>query len=354
MSDYDLHHSFVTVVAKHSHAAHRLQKHLDQKYRVSIRRFSKAQTDSELEILWEEAIEKGDIAAAYWVLVTHPWASEILVDRIYGEVHMLSHLVGATVRVDMQELNRLQRLSKISTKQLADAESQTKTQIAAKDSTIRQLNDRLMQTEGAARQLDRVREQLTALENDPLSCQLRKQVEKSAAKLMAEQARAGRIEANAEAWQQMAVNRGDRCLHLEGQLAELHAERDALESTLTALLTPDCGNCSTQEDCLNNVDLFGRCILYVGGRSRQCAHFRALVERQNGQFIHHDGGLHDSRSRLGSILPQADAVLCPLDCVSHDAANRVKQFCKRHGKRLVFLPRSSLAAFARGLNELVA
>jgi hypothetical protein len=47
-------------------------------------------------------------------------------------------------------------------------------------------------------------------------------------------------------------------------------------------------------------------------------------------------------------------VLCPLDCVSHDAANRVKQFCKRHGKQLVLLPTASLAAFTRVLNELAA
>ena len=195
---------------------------------------------------------------------------------------------------------------------------------------------------------------MAALESDPLPSRLRRLVEELEGKLTSKRARAERAEANAESWQKMAIENGDRHLHLEGQMAELHAERDALEATLAQLLAPDCSSCATQEGCRSDTNLCGRCILYVGGRSRQCAQFRTLVERQNGQFIHHDGGLHGGRLRLGSLLPQADAVLCPLDCVSHDAENRVKQFCKRHGKRLVLLPRSSLAAFTRGLNELVA
>ena len=331
-----------------------LHKYLDQKYRAAIRRFATAKDEIVLRAHWEKAVESGDIAGAYWALVTHPRAPDALLDRVYGEVHMLSHLAGAAVRADVKELDQLRRLTQTLTKQIADADAKVKAQISEKDNTIRRLNDRLRQAEGVARELPSAREQLAALENDPLPKQLRCQVKALEGRLASELARAERAEANAETWKKMAIENGDRHLHLEGQLADLHAERDALEAMMAKLLAPDRSSCATQGGCLGDINLCGRCILYVGGRSRQCGHFRALVERQNGQFIHHDGGLHGGRLRLGSILPQADAVLCPLDCVSHDAANRVKQFCKRHGKRLVFLPRSSLAAFTRGLNELVA
>ena len=354
LTDYELHRSFVGIAGKKTYAAQCLHKYLDQKFRAAIRHFATANDETVLRTRWGKAVESGDIAGAYWALVTHPRAPDALLDRVYGEVHMLSHLAGATVRVDMQELDRLRRLTQTLTKQLADAESKVKAQVSEKDDTIRRLNDHLKQAEGAARELEVARERLAALDNDPLADRLRRQVEELEGKLTSEQARAARAEANAESWKQMAIENGNRHLHLEGQLAELHAEREALEAALAKLLAPDCSSCATLEGCLGDINLCGRCILYVGGRSRQCAQFRALVERQNGQFIHHDGGLHGGRLRLGSILPQADAVLCPLDCVSHDAANRVKQFCKRHGKRLVLLPRSSLAAFTRGLNELVA
>lgn len=354
LSDYELHRAFVGVAAETGYAARHLNKYLEQKYRITIRRFARAQSDAALETLWKEAVACGELAGAFWALATHPLASTPLRHRVYGEVHMLSHLAGATVRVDMQELKRLQRLTRILTGQLAETESKARTQLAEKDAVIRCLNDRLMQTQGLARELEMARKQLATLENNPLSRRLRKQAEDFAADLAAGQARVERAEACADAWKQMAVENGDRHLRLEGELAELHAERDALEATLAKLLKPDCNSCPTQDGCPGHIDLYGRCILYVGGRSRQCAHFRALVERQNGQFIHHDGGLHGGRLRLGSLLPQADVVLCPLDCVSHDAANRVKQFCKRYGKKLVLLPKSSLAAFTRGLNELAA
>lgn len=74
----------------------------------------------------------------------------------------------------------------------------------------------------------------------------------------------------------------------------------------------------------------------------------------NGRFIHHDGGREDGRQLLGTILPQADVVLCPLDCVSHDAVNRIKRFCSKHAKQLVFMQRVCLSAFARSLTQVVA
>jgi len=352
LTDYELHHSFVGIAAKSTYAARRLQKYLDQKYQAALRRFAGTQTDKAFKTHWREAVESGELAGAYWALVTHPLVSEALRDQAYGEVHMLSHLAGAAVRIDMQELNRLQRLSKKLPKQLADVDLKSRTKIAELDAEICQLHMRLAQAQAVVTECNDMRERLSAMENEPLLLNLKEQVEDSAAKLTAARARSERAEADTAKWKQMAMSHGDRQLQMEGKLGELRVERDALETTLENLIAPECTDCEQQDACSDNLNLRGRCILYVGGRSRQCANFRTLVERQNGYFIHHDGGLHDGRLRLGSILSQADAVFCPLDCVSHDAANRVKQFCKRHEKKLVLLPRSSLAAFTRGLNDV--
>jgi hypothetical protein len=202
--------------------------------------------------------------------------------------------------------------------------------------------------------LDQAHEQLTALERDALALRLRKQVEDYAAMLASERLRAERAEASASEWRQLAMRHGDWHQHLSGQLADLQAEREALETMLERVLLEDCGTCRERDDCLAGNNLCGRCILFVGGGTRQSTHFHALVERQNGRFVHHDGDLNGDRPPLDTILPQADVVFCPLDSVSHDAANRVRQFCKHHEKRLVMLPSASLAAFTRGLNELAA
>lgn len=77
------------------------------------------------------------------------------------------------------------------------------------------------------------------------------------------------------------------------------------------------------------------------------------MEQNGGQFLHHDGGIGDGHARLASLLPKADAVLCPLDCISHDAMYRIKKFCKHNGKPLALLPRASLSAFTAGLHQVV-
>ena len=142
---------------------------------------------------------------------------------------------------------------------------------------------------------------------------------------------------------------------LTQQWAESRQERDLLEITLGRWLMSSCAS----SDDISSIpdthpDLVGRCVLYVGGRPNQCAHFRALVERRNGRFIHHDGGREDARAQLWDVVRQADAVFCPLDCVSHDAADRIQRFCERHTKPLIFLPRASLAAFNRGLHKVAS
>ena len=71
-TDYELHRTFVGIAGKQAFAAKRLHKYLDQKFRTTVRRFTKAQTDTALQSLWEAALTSGDIAAAYWALATHP------------------------------------------------------------------------------------------------------------------------------------------------------------------------------------------------------------------------------------------------------------------------------------------
>lgn len=47
-------------------------------------------------------------------------------------------------------------------------------------------------------------------------------------------------------------------------------------------------------------------------------------------------------------------MLCPADCVSHDAYQRAKRHCKRLAKPCVLIERSGISAFARALSDLAA
>ena len=112
----------------------------------------------------------------------------------------------------------------------------------------------------------------------------------------------------------------------------------------------DCETCRLHAD--GPPDLGGLRILCVGGRGSLAPHYRTLVQRCNGELIRHDGGLEESRARLEALLASADAVLCPADCVSHDAYQRAKRYCKRLAKPCVLIERSGISAFARALSDL--
>jgi hypothetical protein len=70
--------------------------------------------------------------------------------------------------------------------------------------------------------------------------------------------------------------------------------------------------------------------------------------------MNHDGGDEDSAAKLDSTLAAADLVICQTGCISHDAYWRVKDHCKRTGKRCVFVDTPSRAGLERALGEVQA
>ena len=54
--------------------------------------------------MWQAAVRRGDIPGAYWATLTHPLTNQAIVREAFGEVHMLSHLVGSANRADIRRL----------------------------------------------------------------------------------------------------------------------------------------------------------------------------------------------------------------------------------------------------------
>jgi hypothetical protein len=92
-------------------------------------------------------------------------------------------------------------------------------------------------------------------------------------------------------------------------------------------------------------------LLYVGGRPTQIGHLRALSERSGGIFLHHDGGIEERGGLLPGLVSRADAVLFPVDSVSHAAISLVKRLCRQSGKPLVPLRSTGLAPFCAALQN---
>lgn len=99
--------------------------------------------------------------------------------------------------------------------------------------------------------------------------------------------------------------------------------------------------------------LAGKCVLCVGGRSGAVDAYRQMIEVRGGRFLHHDGGLEESLHRIDGALAAADLVICQAGCISHNAYWRVKEQCKRSGKRCLFLKSSGVTGLSRLIDASV-
>jgi hypothetical protein len=95
-----------------------------------------------------------------------------------------------------------------------------------------------------------------------------------------------------------------------------------------------------------------RVVLCVGGRGGSVPQYRQAVEGCGAQFLHHDGGAEHKPAQLEPQLAAADLVICQTGCISHDAYWRVKDHCKRHHKRCVFVDKPSASSLRRALVSL--
>jgi len=80
--------------------------------------------------------------------------------------------------------------------------------------------------------------------------------------------------------------------------------------------------------------------------------YREAIERIGGRFLHHDGGDENGNARLDATLAAADLVICQTGCISHGAYWRVKDHCKRTGKRCIFVETPSRSAIEKALGEI--
>lgn len=344
-SDYMLHSTAVGLAGDRNGLSDPMQKLLERKFDALVRRSASAKSGDELLSWWRASLARGEAAGAFWAAMSHAHANEQVAHLIYEDIHMLSHQVGAASHASLGELARLRRAETELKSRLERQQERHGAQLAEKEQELQVLSQRIGDMLEIERQLRASEHQLRewGTENDsarPHGAELDQRLE-------AEGLRAVLAEKRCEA---LAVEAAE----LRRKVDELQVECEAAEDALTNVLTPPaCGDCvEGREGRCASANFSGRCILCVGGRTGMADQYRTLVERCNGRFVHHDGGLEDNPKRLQTLLSSADAVICPADNVSHGAYYVVKRLCKQYGKPCVMLNRSGLSTFARGLAEL--
>jgi hypothetical protein len=336
--EYELHCGAVADCKHRSAIAEAVQRELDRRYALAVQQAGKLKTTEALAAWWDQALRCQDIAGAFWATLTHPRCTSELAHRVEGQVHMLQHQVGMAVRMDFDRFEALLDENAVLARELAAAQQRT-TRMAEEhqrrsdvlQSIVMQMRAQLMvkDTTIAAQQTD-----LQALEAASPGLKSRFELAREVERLMEQRHDQQRALLQA---QQEAERQRRRAEELAAELLQ----RDAL--ALDAATEP-AADVPAQLD--------NQAVLCVGGRPASVPVYRPLIECTGGRFLHHDGGEEDSDAKLDATLAAADLVICQTGCVSHNAYWRVKDHCKRTGKRCVFVESPSGAGLTRALLSL--
>jgi Uncharacterized protein conserved in bacteria (DUF2325)/Capsule biosynthesis GfcC len=326
-SDNVLHANGVRAAGSHDFFGKLLNKTLDDRHEATIRRFAKVSSTAQLRELWFEAFEQGNIPGGYWAVLTHPAADRPLIEEAFGQVHMLSHMVGSSNRIDITRLRSLER-------QLGERDEKIfrqEVRLAEKSRVHADLLYKVEILEAEVRRLEMVERTAANMNSEAATISaLLQQLNAEKAHSAGLAARATDLESRAEKAQKVAaaLNRQNEQLELEVRALEVEIRMDTDQITAEV-----------------RKDLNGFTALYVGGRPRQVEQLKEIVISRGGILLSHDGGIEENIATLPGLISRADTTFFPVDCISHSAVGRIKKFCRDGEKRFVPLRTASVASF---------
>ncbi|MGM9516532.1 DUF2325 domain-containing protein [Roseateles sp. DB2] len=339
VQDYELHCGAIHECRQRGRIAELLHRELDQRYALAVRQASRLKTTLQLRDWWREASASAEVAGALWATLSHPRCDSLLQDEVLQDIHMIQHQVGSSHRADLQRIQALTHENGVLAAELGRAQQRSTQLIAERDRRIEEL---------LAQQM-RHRAELVLRDS----------------RLAAVQAELDTLHATQPALRQALVR--------ERQLLEGQARIHQLEQTVQGLrrelrqaqqaparLPPPAPADPAQggpespgaASAAVPVPLEDQSVLCVGGRAATVPVYRRLIEARGARFLHHDGGEEHAVTQLDATLAAADLVICQTACISHDAYWRVKEHCKRHGKRCIFVDQPSRSGLVRALSEL--
>jgi hypothetical protein len=333
-SDNVLHGYGVRAAGKHDLIGKLLNKMLDGRHEATIRRFAKASSAAQVRELWLEAFEQGNIPGGYWAVLTHPATDRPLVEDAFGQVHMLSHMVGSSNRIDITRLRTLER-------ELGERDEKISRQEARLSEGSRERSELLRKIEGLETEVRR-----------------REAAEQAAAELISGAVTTSTLLQRLDAEKAHSSALAARLAELESQVkktqkstAALNRQNDQLRREIIALEAELPLGDDDEPAAKTERDLSGVTMLYVGGRPGLIDQLKAVVARRGGLLLSHDGGIEENLAALPGLVSRADAAFFPVDCISHSAVGQIKKFCRDGHKPFVPLRTASVASFMAAIGD---
>jgi hypothetical protein len=335
LDDYECHCTAVTESKLRTPLAELIQKELDLRCEPVIREASRIKCEADLVTWWRSKVDGPELSKVFWVMLTHPHCSDSVEYKVLGHVHMLQHQIGAVGRVEQAQLTLLAKEKEALARELLSTQNRAVQRAADASARIDSLERDvlLLRAQLMSREVEisGLNERIAQWSDQDPDLPARKELARRQTELVATN----------QVLRRDLLKAQESALQLEGQVQALKSRRPPVETLPTQVV---------QGQAL--ADLSDRAILCVGGRPGIVPIYRELIEQEGGRFLHHDGGEENSASQLDATLAAADLVICQTGCVSHNAYWRVKEHCKRTGKRCVFVDTPSRTALSRALVDV--
>lgn len=322
VSMFDVHGFFVTEAGKQGDLSRALQKLLDGRYKGFVRRIGKIKDHDGLVDFWNTSVNDGFVAGAYWAIVSHAHVPPELQNRAFGEVHMMSHLLGGSARKIAGAAAELQE-------HVSTIERRQERLTAHMRHSIEQRDTKILKLQS---QMDEMRQQL--LQEQERGSGTETRVTDRAAKLLLKRERA-------------LISSRAKTRQLEAELEAVKHENASLKKSRRRP-----GRQAPQMEYIPTQGLCGKAVLYLGGRADNMARIKQAAEALNVTFLHHDGGMEQSAQLIGDLVERCDAVVCPINCINHQACIKAKRICKRLKKPFMPIMTTGQSSFTKALGTL--
>ncbi len=309
-----------------------VNKFLNKKFSGLVRVFQNLKASEQVLENWQRLLSEGLIPGGYWAAITHNNLTTKDKTRIFSDVHMLSHLVGSSNQSLIKRLVEYENSIKRLEARHGNSQRKLQQKIEEQEKTLVILQDK---TKNLNETSKNQQTNYSQVESKPCH----------ESKLRILRQRHKRLYEEKQEIQETADVRLRRLYDAERKIKMLEQNLQSLELAVQ--------HASEAEQEKKSLQLNNMSILYVGGLHSSTKAMESLVKNMGGKLVHHNGGSGKKElSNLPVLIADADAVIVPMDNVSHASALEAKRACKLFQRPYMPVKSSGLGALATALTEI--
>ena len=338
-SEFDAHHMLMDYAGTENPVSHKADRYIRNKYKFAISDYKELR-EKELETLWREAKDSGEMAGLFYVIATRKDISMKMKMLAFGDIHMMGHSNMHDIMKARKALNLEKNVNEKTEARLNDEKNKNRELKALIKKHIKTISSLESSADSLSKQLEKKSDAVVKPETGEfhkLKVQLTSVMKKNE-QLTKENQVTLREKRKLEI---RYFDSESTCKILRGEILQLMKHDSAQRHELCER---DCvpGTCPTCETCPKQ-------ILMIGGMTKMKPFYRDIVESNGNEFIYHDGYMKNKTRQLSDLVASSDLVLCPVNCNSHNACLRIKKLCKKHNKPYKMMPCSSLSAVSKAV-----